>query len=286
MERRVRDPDVGAVVEDACLDPPRLARRDRLEAELLTGVDDRVPEVVTSRPVEEVDFEPRDRGPAGAADDDRDVPDLEPLAPVIFDVVDGRADELLERLGRQRPLNLNGVDVRIRDFDVEATLRGDTQSVEAGVGIGELHPPDVRLGVQQDRIVHDPAVGGRHDHVLPLLDCALREVAAGQPVDQRVRIRAAHLHRAFDADIPEGDGLVEQLVFGLRVVVVPGQVHVVVDVVRGASRSQRRLEERRLSIPRSEVQRGALREHLVALVHHANTLLAGLSRADARRFPG
>src|SRR5256885_13246370 len=48
----------------------------------------------------------------------------------------------------------------------------------------------------------------RHDqHVLALLDRTLREVTAGQHVDQPVGAGAAHLHRPLDPDVPQRDTL-------------------------------------------------------------------------------
>ena len=55
-------------------------------AELLAGREHRVPQVVAAAGVEQVDLEALDRGPAGPADQHRDVLDVEPVAPVVLEV--------------------------------------------------------------------------------------------------------------------------------------------------------------------------------------------------------
>src|SRR6476659_8902511 len=279
VERGVAQSHVRAVVEDARFDPARLARRDRPDPELLTRIHDRVPEIVSTGSVQEVDLEPGDRGPPGPRDHDRDPMRVEVVAPVVLEVVDRRADELLQRLRRERPLHLDGMHVREGDLHVQVRLRRHTQRVETGVRVRELHPPDVRLRVQQHRVVDDPAVGRRHQHVFALLHGARGEIATRDPIDQPVGIRTAHLDRPFDADVPERDAFVQQPVLDLRIVVVPGEVHMVVDVVRGASGPERRLEERRLPVPRTEVKRRALREHLITFVDHRKASLRAPDRA-------
>src|SRR6266550_3340313 len=147
VERGVGQPHVGAVVEDARLDPSRLARRDRPDPELLARVHDRVPEVVSTSSIQEVDLEPGDRGPPGPRDHDRDPVRVEVIAPVVLEVIDRRSDELLQRLRRERPLDLDGMHIREGNLHVEVGLRRHTQRIETGVRVRELHPPDVRLRV-------------------------------------------------------------------------------------------------------------------------------------------
>ena len=265
-------PDVGAVVEDAGLDAACLARGDRADVELLPRLHDRVPQLVTAAAVEQVDLEARDRRPAGAADRDADALDVVVAAPVVLEVQDLVAHQLLEGLDGLRPLYLHRVDVGQRDLGVEPRVGEDAQRVQARVGVGQLHPPLVLLDVQEDRVVDDAAVGRRDQHVLALAHRALREVAAGDRVDQLVRVGAAHLDGALDAHVPQGDVVVEGEVLDLRVVVVARQVHVVVDVVRGAAGAAGRLEHRRLAVPGPEVERCALLEHLLSLVGHRSSL--------------
>ena len=210
----------------------------------------------------------------------RDPVDLEALAPVVADVVDRRADELLEGLGRHRPLDLHGMHVGQGDLGVEAAGREDAEGVQPGVGVGELHPPHVLLHMQQDGVVHDAPVGGRDDHVLPLLHRALREVATGESIDQPVGVGPAHLHGPLDADVPQRDRLVERPVLHIGIVVVPGQVHVVVDVVGGAPRPSCGVEERRAPVPRAEVQRRAVLQHLRAFVGHGSPFAPGCALRD------
>ena len=240
-------------------------------SELLARAGDRVPEGVALRAVEQVHLEARDRGPTGAADQHRDVLDHELVAPVVLDVVDRGAHELLQGLRGERALDLHRVDVGEGHLGVQAARGEDAERVEAGVGVGELHPPPVLVHVQQDGVVHDPAVGRGHEHVLALLHGALRQVTAGDHVDQAVGVRPADLDRALHADVPHRHGLVEEAVLLVGVVVVGRQVHVVVDVVGGAACPARGVEERGASVPRPEVQGRALLQHLVALVGHGRS---------------
>ena len=98
---------------------------------------------VPRRAVEEVDLEARHGRPSGAADQHGDAVDLELLAPVVADVVDGGADELLEGLPRQRPLHLHRVHVGQRDLGVQTAGGEYPQGVQPRVGVRQLHPPDV-----------------------------------------------------------------------------------------------------------------------------------------------
>src|SRR5262245_33586993 len=107
VEGRVAQRHGGAVVEDPRLDPPRLALRDGAAAGPVARGDDRVPEIGAAAGVEEVHLEARHRRPAGPADHDRDAVDLDPVAPVVAELVDLVADECLERRGRLRPLHLD-----------------------------------------------------------------------------------------------------------------------------------------------------------------------------------
>ena len=256
------------------------------DVELLAGREDRVPQLVAAAEVEQVDLEPGDRGPAGPADHDRDALDLVRAAPVVLEVEDLVAHELLERLDGLRSLDLHGVHVGQRHLRVQAGVREDAQRVEPGVGVGELHPPPVLLDVQEDRVVHDAAVGRGDQHVLALTDRTLRQIAAGDHVDQAVGVGAAHLDRPLDAHVPERHVVVERVVLHLGVVVVAREVHVVVDVVGGAAGPAGRLEHRRLAVPGAEVQRGALLEHLLALVRHleVSPSLVGRARTPWRRL--
>jgi hypothetical protein len=280
-ERRVAEADVGSIVEDAGLDATPFARRDRADLEFLACGRDLVPQLVALVVIEQVDLEARDRGPAGTADHDGDTVDVELLDPVVLDVVDRWADELLQGLRGHRALHLHRVHVGRTHLGVEPARCGDAKGVQARVGISELHPPAVLRNVQEHRVVHDRTVGAGDEHVLALLHRALREVAAGDHVDQAVGVGPAHLDRALDSDVPHRDTVGEHPVLGLRIVEVGRQVHVVVDVVGRAPRATCGVEERRLPVPRAEVQGGALLEHLLALVDH-EVLLRSISRRTGR----
>jgi hypothetical protein len=135
------------------------------------------------------------------------------------------------------------MDVGEGHVGVEAGRRGDPQRVQPGVGVRQLHPPGVLSDVEQHRIVHDAAVRRGHDHVLPLFHGAVREIATRDHVDQPVGVPARHLHGALDPDVPHRHAGGQEVVLDLGIVEVPGQVHVVVDVVGGTAGSKRCLEE-------------------------------------------
>src|SRR5207247_10670540 len=65
-----------------------------------------------------------------------------------------------------------------------------------------------------------------------------------------------------DLDVQEGP------VRGVRIVDVGGEEQVVVDVIRGAPGPPGRVEERGTPVPRAEVDRRALVQHLLAFVGH------------------
>ena len=93
---------------------------------------------------------------------------------------------------------------------------------------------------------------------LPWPDRALRQVAAGQHVRERRRVRAGDLDDPLDRHVPHGHVVEQRPVLLDRVGVVARQVHVVVDVVGAAAGLQRLLEERRAAVPRPEVERRGL----------------------------
>ena len=190
VERRVVDRHVRAVVEDAGLDPARLARRDRPDVVRLARLHQPVPQVAAARRVAQVDLVADLAGPAGPADDDRDAVDLGRQRPVVLDVVDGRSEDRPHDVLRLRPLDLDRVDLGLADLDVHPGVGRDAARPQAGVRVGQGHPPAVLLDAEQDRVVDDAAVLGRDEHVLALADGALGQVAAGQHVGERRRVRA------------------------------------------------------------------------------------------------
>src|SRR5439155_21342108 len=93
VERRVLRADVGAVVEDAGLDPSGFARCDRADPERFAGFLDPSPEVIPARAVLEVDLVAHLAGPTGAGDHDRDPVDGRLGAPVIAEIGDRVAEQ-------------------------------------------------------------------------------------------------------------------------------------------------------------------------------------------------
>src|SRR5581483_147896 len=80
------------------------------------------------------------------------------------------------------------------------------------------------------------------------------------------------LDGSFHGHVPHHDVVQQGPVLDDGVVVVRRQEHVVVDVVGGAPRPPRGLEERRAPVPRPEVDRGAALEHGLPLVDHLGDL--------------
>src|SRR5436190_18400921 len=114
LERVRREVHVGVVVVDPGLDAASLHRGDGADVELLPRLEDGVPELLALVVADQVDLETLHRSLAGAADDDRDALDLEGRAPVVLQVVDPGADELLNRLRGLRALDLHRIDIRER----------------------------------------------------------------------------------------------------------------------------------------------------------------------------
>ena len=88
-------------------------------------------------------------------------------------------------------------------------LMATPRAHKPGVAVGQRQPPAVLLDAEQDRVVDDPAVLGGDEHVLALADGALRQVAAGQHVGERRRVRPGDLDDPLDRDVPDGH-VVEQ----------------------------------------------------------------------------
>src|SRR2546427_9108886 len=79
---------VGAVVQDAPLDPPNLRGRDRADVVLLAGFHDPVPEFHAAAAVRQIYLVAHLRGPTGPRDHDGDAADLrvhEVIVPEIED---------------------------------------------------------------------------------------------------------------------------------------------------------------------------------------------------------
>jgi hypothetical protein len=223
---------------------------------LAPGLDDRVPEVRAARRIGEVDLVADLAGPTGATDDHGDAVDVGVQRPVVLHVQDLGADELGHDVLRLRALHLHGVDLGQCDGRVEALALSQAERVQVRVAVREAQPERVLVAAQQHGVVDDAAVGGDDQDVLALADRARVQIAARDHVGQLEPVRAVDLDHALDADVPDRDVVQQRPVLLDRVVVVPGQVHVVVDVVCRAARLERGLEERRLPVPGSEVQRG------------------------------
>ena len=65
-------------------------------------------------------------------------------------------------------LDLQRRDVGLADLDVHARERLHPERVQQGVAVGEREPEVVLGELQQDRVVHDAAVGRAQQHVLAL----------------------------------------------------------------------------------------------------------------------
>src|SRR4029077_825913 len=92
------------------------------------------------------------------------------------------------------------------------------------------------------------------------------QVATGEQVRERARVRPRDLDDALDGDVPQRHVVHERPVLLDGVAVRIRVEHVLVDVVRGAAGAQGGVEEGRAAVPGTEVQGGACgRRQLISL---------------------
>jgi hypothetical protein len=108
----------------------------------LAGLHDPIPQVAAARRVAQVDLVADLAGPAGPADDDRDAVDLGRQRPVVLDVVDGGPKTVRMTSSTWAP-GPGRVDLRLADLDVQPAVDRDAARPQAGVRVGQGHPPAV-----------------------------------------------------------------------------------------------------------------------------------------------
>ena len=109
------------------------------------------------------------------------------------------------------------------------------ERVQQRVGVGERQPEVVLGELQQDRVVHDAAVGRADQHVLALLGLRLRQVAGREQLREPGGVGPGDLHLALDRHVPQRHLLDEVPVLLDVVVVEGGDQHVVVQVPAGGA---------------------------------------------------
>lgn len=149
---------------------------------------------------------------------------------------------------------------------------GEAMCPQAHVAVGEREPGLVLLEAEENRVVDDPAVGRRDEHVLRLTDRAPVQVARGHHVRERERVGPRDLDLALHADVPHRDVVQQMRVLGHQVAVVPRVVRVVIHAVSRNAVLARRVEVRRLPDPRVE--------------QDPAVLIDGQRTASFRRSPG
>ena len=244
LERVGLEAEVRAPVEDAGLHASDVRRRRDADAVRLAGVEDPLPQVVAAAGVAQVDLVADDGRPSRSADHDGDAVQVGLVAPVVLHVEDPVAEQVAHRVLGLRALHLHRVDLGVPDVHVHTRVHCGAHRVQARVGVRQCEPPPVLFDAQQHGVVHDAAVRGGDEYVLALLHRARREVSARQQVRERARVRPGDLDDTLDAHVPERHVVDERPVLIDGIAVRVRVVHVLIDVVRGASRAQRRLEVR------------------------------------------
>src|SRR5579862_7913409 len=126
LQRVILQRHVGVVVEDAGLDPARLARRDRPDLVALTRGHDRVPQIIAPGRVPQENLVPDLAGPARPADHDLDAIERRVRAEVVPQPGDLVAEQVTHQWFRLGPLDLDRIDRRFVDGDVEARAERHT----------------------------------------------------------------------------------------------------------------------------------------------------------------
>ena len=216
-------------------DSPLVGRRDHHELVFLTGIEDRVPQVLgVERHVAQVDLVTHLTRETGLRDDHVAAGNRGLQESVVRHVADRRTEEVDHQGFRLGPLNLYRRDIDLVDLDVELLADVDALQPEHEVGIGDAEP---ELGVgqaQQHGVVQDAAALVAQDHVLGVHGFDAGGVAGDHVVDERLGVRADNLDLALDGDVPQGDMIDDGIVFdpGAAVLgthVAARVVHAVID---------------------------------------------------------
>ncbi len=110
--------------------------------------------------------------------------------PVVGDLQDLLAEQAGHDFPGLRPLDLDRRHVHLADRDIQAGVVGQPLGPQPDVGVREREPEAVVLQPQQHRVVGDPAVRQRDEHVLRLAHRALAQIARGHHVGEGERVRS------------------------------------------------------------------------------------------------
>src|SRR5256712_12780974 len=255
LVRVVFQVDVGRIVQDARLDPTVLGGTRGPAVEGFPGVHYAVPQVCAAAPIPEIDLVPDFGGPPRPRHEHRDAIDRRLQEVIVLEIQDLRTDERLEQRLRFRALDLHRRNIRFAKLDVEVRVVGDPFGPEEHVAVRGGKPEPVLLESREDRVVDETALLVRQDDVLRLAHLARAEVAGRQVLHELVPVGPADLHLSFASHVPDGHVIHEMPVFLDGIREVAWNVHLVVQVVPVATRALCGIEERRLPVPGTEIER-------------------------------
>ncbi len=203
LEGIVLDCHVGVVVEDPRLDAARLARGDRADLVPLAGCHDLVPQFAAAGRILQEDLIAHLARPARPAHHDRDPVERDLGAEVVAQARKRLSEQVPYERGRLRSLDLQRIDRRLADGDVHSRAERHAARPQSGVAVSQAKPETIRGDAEQDGVVDDPALRAEQRRVLALAHGAPGQVAAGQHVGERERVRPGDLYHALDPYVPE-----------------------------------------------------------------------------------
>ena len=205
------------------------------------------PDIVgVQRGVVQVDLEADLGGKAGARHGDRMAVQRVVHEPVVGDVPDVGAEQLLHEGHRLGTLYLDGGHVNLVDVDVKPAGGVDALRPQQNVRVGYAEPELVVRHPQQHRVVDDAAILVAQDDVARLhWRHAGVDVAGDQVVHEVGGVGALDLDLALDRHVPDADVLGEGPVLGHEAAVLRPHVRprVVDVVVRGVGPTAGRLRQ-------------------------------------------
>jgi len=199
----------------AAIDTPVVSGRHDFEAELLSQLEDAIPDRLgVNRRVPDVYLVALLAGEAGLADDHRDAADLGFHQPVVGHLADGLAHQAGHQVFGEGPLDLYRGDVDLRDVDVPPSAEVDGLKPQHQVGVREREPELVTREAQEHRVVEDAALLVTQDAVAGVQGRDLGGISGDHEVDEVFGARSLDPDLALDGHVPHRDPVHECVVLG------------------------------------------------------------------------